>query len=357
MSYIPNKAIHPGYTLNKVLLGEGMTQKSLSERTGLSEKHISQIINGEASISVDTALLLENALVTPASFWINLEKNYQETKLRIERTEQIKKESSLLSKFPYLELSKRGYVARTTDPTERVENLWKFFGVNSLEYIEKTEAVAYRKKDGLEVASELIATWLKCGEIDSKKVTLPEYSESKLKKSLLTLRSLSTESPESYSKKIKQVLGEAGVSVVYVGYFPGSGVSGAMRWVNNNPVIQLSLYYKWADIFWFNLFHEIGHLLLHGKKEKFIEFDKGSSEVKGKEKEANEFASEILIPKKEYQEFINGPISKNSIIDFSRSLNILPGIIAGRLCHENRVLWNQVSSLRPRLELTKDDSN
>lgn len=62
-----------------------MTQKSLSERTGLTEKHISKIINGEASVTVETALLLENALGGTASFWINLEKNYQETKARLER--------------------------------------------------------------------------------------------------------------------------------------------------------------------------------------------------------------------------------------------------------------------------------
>ena len=63
MSFQPDKAIPPGFTLNKELEFEGMTQKSLSERTGLSEKHISQIINGEASITVETALLLENALL------------------------------------------------------------------------------------------------------------------------------------------------------------------------------------------------------------------------------------------------------------------------------------------------------
>ena len=58
MAYNPNKAIHPGHIIARSLEREGMTQKSLGERTGLSEKHLSQIINGSASITVETALLL-----------------------------------------------------------------------------------------------------------------------------------------------------------------------------------------------------------------------------------------------------------------------------------------------------------
>src|ERR1700685_4254946 len=99
MAYTPNKAIHPGHAIARELERAGMAQKNLAERTGLSEKHISQIINGEASITVETSLLLENALGGSASFWINLEKKYQETKARLERASLVKKETVLLPKF------------------------------------------------------------------------------------------------------------------------------------------------------------------------------------------------------------------------------------------------------------------
>src|SRR3989338_7433961 len=103
MVYQPNKAIHPGHVISRTLGREGMSQKNLSERTGLTEKHLSQIINGNASITVETALLLENALGVSASFWINLEKNYQETTARLERSSFVRNETKLLSTFPYLE--------------------------------------------------------------------------------------------------------------------------------------------------------------------------------------------------------------------------------------------------------------
>lgn len=354
MVYNPNKAIHPGHTINKTLVSVGMTQKNLCERTGLTEKHISQIINGEASITVDTALLLENALGGSASFWINLEKNYQETKARLERIYLIQKEVGLVSKFPYNELSKRGIVEQTTNTNRRVENLWRFFGVNSLLFIKNTEFIAYRKRTDMEIKSESIATWLRCGEIESKKEVISEYSEAKLKESLDKIKALSVKEPMEFSKEAVKILNDAGVALVLIPHFQGTGVSGAVRWISDNPVIQLSIYYSWADIFWFNLYHEIGHLILHGKKEKFLEFDnKELLMAQDKEKEADNFASDKLIDEKDYDEFLKNPLSRQGIVNFAKKLGIHPGIVAGRLCHDGKVSWNKVSTLRPRLKFAQ----
>lgn len=353
MSYIPNKAVHPGRIIAEMVAREGMTQKGLCERMGISEKHLSQIINGEASITVETALLLENALGGTASFWTNLEKNYQETKARIERMSSIKKEVELLAKFPYNELAKRGYVDQTTNKEKKVENLWKFFGVNSLSFVSTTESVAFRKRDGADVKSEAIATWLRCGELESKKQNVSEYSESELKGLLGKIKTLSVKEPENFSEEIVSLLNEVGVALVYMAHFPGTGVSSAVRWIGDTPVIQLSLYYNWADIFWFNLYHELGHLLLHGKKEKFIEFDKKElAPARTKEDEADEFARNELIPQKNYAEFLRTtPITKSMIAAFAGGLGIHSGIVAGRLCHEEKISWKSANSLRPRLRL------
>jgi len=353
MAYLPNKALHPGRIIAEALSREGMTQKSLSERTGISEKHLSQIINGEASITVETALSLENALGGSASFWNNLEKNYQETKARLERLSLLKDEVEVLPRFPYNELAKRGYVEHTTNKERRVENLWKFFGVNSLSYVSTTESVAFRKKADSNVRSEAISAWLRCGELEMRKQDLPDYSESGLRQILEKIKLLSVKKPEEFSEETKKLLNGVGVALVYMSHFPGTGVSGAVRWIKDTPVIQLSLYYSWADIFWFNLYHELGHLLLHGKKEKFIEFDKKElAPTKSKEAEADEFASNELIPSKSYLEFVSdASVTKERIKKFADTLGVHPGIVAGRLCHDRKVRWNLVSSLRPRLRL------
>lgn len=356
MVYRPNKAIHPGHVIERALEREGMSQRNLSERTGLTEKHLSQIINGNASITVETALLLENALGGPASFWINLEKNYQVTQARIERVALLREEIGLLSEFPYKELAQRGYVEQTSNREKRVENLWKYFGVNSLLFVRETEPVAFRQRTKSNVKVGAIAAWLRSGELEAKKQELPMFSELELKQSLEKIKRLFRKPANEYSAEIQNILKESGVSLVYTPHFAGSGVSGAVRWVNENPVIQLSLLGAYADMFWFNLFHEIGHLILHGKKDKFIEFnDRNLSAVQDKENEADRFASNELLSPKTYAEFLQkSDFSKQAIKMFADKSGIDPGIVAGRLCHDNHVNWRDVASLRSRLKFVSD---
>lgn len=355
MPFTPSARIHPGQIIARTLEREGMSQKNLGERTGITEKHLSHIINGEASITVETALLLENALGGSASFWINLEKNFQEAKAREARASHLDAEIPLASLFPYAELAKRQFVENTRVAAHRVENLWKFFGVNSLRYVEATEAVAYRKRDTGDVKSEMIAAWLRCGEIESKDIEVDEFSSARLKKSVAYLRTMTTLPAEEFSMQARERLRESGVRLVYTPHFPGAGVSGAVRWVRGNPLVQISLLGKYADIFWFNLFHEIGHILLHGKKEKFIEFDNPElSVVKDKEQEANIFAGEVLIPREQYEQFVEGgDLSRMAVLAFARSIELDPGIVEGRLCHDGKLSWSHKLGFRTRLQFAK----
>lgn len=357
MAYKPNKAVHPGYQVARALEREGMTQKNLCDRTGLSEKHLSQIVNGEASITIETALSLENALGGTAAFWINLDKNYQETKARIERLSILSGEVDLLIKYPYAELARRGrgYVQATLKSGEKVESLCKFFGVNSLNFIPTVQPVAYRKRAVNEGKDGAIATWLRCGEIDARENKVAPFSETTLKNTLPQLRALSLKAPKDFSIEAQTILAKSGVSLVYVEHFKGTGVSGAVRWVGDNPLIQLSLLGTYADRFWFNLFHEIGHLIYHGKKGQFIEFKNPQSGEK--ELEANSFAADVLIPKENYVEFVQkGDFSKQSVLEFAQQLSIHPGIVEGRLKHEKKLNWRQSLGLQDQLAFKKDET-
>lgn len=351
MAFKPTVAIHPGQIVLRVLNREGLTQKNLSERTGLTEKHISNIINGSAPITVETALLLENVLTGTASFWINLQKNYDEAKARLDRKSLMEEEFDLLKTFPYIELVKHDCVPATKDKQERVENLWKFFGVNSLRFVQLTEPVAYRVRGGVVANSGSVASWLRCGELLAKKAELQPYSESNLRGVLAHLVGLTVKDPSVFSKEIVQTLASAGVAVVYVPHFKGTKINGSVRWIGENPVIQMTLFGAYADIFWFTLFHEIAHILLHSKKDRFIESEAfQSSEHKELEMEADRFAQDCLIPKKEYSDFVRvGDFTESSIKRFSEKIGIHSGLVAGRLARENILTWQAVSKLRTRL--------
>lgn len=80
--FTPDYAVPPGVTLKEVLDSKGLSQADLSLRTGLAEKTISQIVNGIAPITHETAEKLELTLGLPARFWNRRELSYRESLAR-----------------------------------------------------------------------------------------------------------------------------------------------------------------------------------------------------------------------------------------------------------------------------------
>ena len=84
--------IHPGETIAEVIEERGMSQRELAIRTGMTEKHISTVISGQKNISPLFARRLEYALGIDASFWMNLQNNYDEEILSYEEIHAISDE-------------------------------------------------------------------------------------------------------------------------------------------------------------------------------------------------------------------------------------------------------------------------
>lgn len=83
ITFRPNYAVPPGETLRETIEALGMTQAELAQRTGCAKETINEIIEGKAAITSERAIQLERVLGITASFWNNLERNYQETKARL----------------------------------------------------------------------------------------------------------------------------------------------------------------------------------------------------------------------------------------------------------------------------------
>jgi HTH-type transcriptional regulator/antitoxin HigA len=80
---MPNYSVPPGETLKETIEAMGMTQADLAQRTARPKKTINELIKGKSTITPDTAIQLERVLGVPATFWNNLERNYQETLARL----------------------------------------------------------------------------------------------------------------------------------------------------------------------------------------------------------------------------------------------------------------------------------
>jgi HTH-type transcriptional regulator/antitoxin HigA len=358
-----NIAVHPGNTLKELLENINMTQTDLAARTDLTPKTINEIIQKKNPITPETALKLSAVFGMSPVFWNNLERNYQETLARIERDKKLKNELPFLHKFYcYKELAKWKYVSQSKDPKERVLNLLNFFGVSSLEFVQKTHQVAFRQSKQSNLSHECLAAWLRCGEIEGNKIQTKSFDKDKLTNSIESLRILTTKDVTGIEKGIQEICSESGVAVAFVPYFSNTFVDGATRWLSvDKALIQVSLRGAHIDRFWFTFFHEIGHLLKHGKKDQFIEFEKReNSELVDKEKEADEFARKILISDAKFNEFKSGGrvSSDDRIINFAKEINISPAIVAGRVAHELHEMgvkdaWRKFSHLRPRVKFVQ----
>ena len=103
--------------------------------------------------------------------------------------------------------------------------------------------------------------------------------------------------------------------------------------------------YKTNDHFWFAFFHEVAHVLLHSKKDIFLENLKGAEIDKQKEKEADAFASDLLIPDK-YLKNIKGEITKEMILDIAHKANIHPSFVVGRMLQDGILHFSRFNEIR-----------
>lgn len=334
--YWPDYAVPPGEVLSDELELRGMTQQELAKRTGLTPKHIVSIVKAKSAITPETAIKLERAMGMPADYWLNLESNYQEVQARLQEETQLDHDIEWLNHIPVAQMSKLGWINKHSDTKAQLVEVLRFFGIASASQWDDMWPnlnVAYRQHSHLEVFPEAVSAWLRQGEIEASKISCMPYDKANFRAALDQIRELTRESPEVFGPRMVELCANAGVAVVFVPALPKTGVSGATRWLNSNKaLIQLSMLYKTDDHLWFTFFHEAGHILLHGKKEFFLEGVNGLD--KTKEDEANKFAQEELIPKTEFSHFAyQRPFSKASIIAFSRRIGIAPGIVVGQLQH------------------------
>jgi HTH-type transcriptional regulator / antitoxin HigA len=356
-AFQPDYAFPPGETLAEWLDERRMTQAELASRINMSEKALSQIITGAAPLSRATAAKLEFATGIPARTWNNLESLYEDERARLAQVSALEAQADWLREMPVAQLRKLGVLtAPPRDKAALVRQLLEFFGVSDPEAWRRLwlgpQAVALRQSPAFVAQPAAVAAWLRLGEIEAEKVDVAEFNPTKLRAALPVLRALTREAdPEVFVDEIVRIAAECGVAVVFVPGVTGARCSGASRWVHDRPVIQLSLRFGTDDQLWFTFFHELAHILLHGKRAVFISDGHTDREVHGqKEREADTFARDLLIPRAHQAELSN-LLSIDAINEFADRIGVAAGIVVGRLRHDEIIGHHVGESLINRYAL------
>lgn len=358
--YEPGYTTSPGEHLLDELRRLGISQADLAARTGLSAKHINQMTKGAATVTPETAVQLDLATGTPARQWLTYEANYRSHLATAAARSKLKEWYTWLSHFDLPELYKHNILNRS-DPKERqVELLLRFFGISNPSgwtRVWEPRFTSFRRSPAFEPSQSATTVWLRIGQLKALDLQTGTYDANRLRDLLPSLRRLTQADPPESLAKLPELLRPAGVALVYAAELKGCRASGASWWASpRKAVILLSNRGKREDRFWFSLFHEIGHVLLHTKRNTFLDQQPNDEEgwptwqppepigVPGDtsvsdnntwlERQADKFAADALVPPR-YAHHIEGIHSDDDIRRSARALGISPGIVAGRWQHDH----------------------
>lgn len=357
--FSPDWVSPPGDTILDLIEEREWTQAELAERLGYSTKHVSQLINGKVPLTEDAAVKLQTVLGASVGFWLKREAIYRERVATLEAAARHEAMIPWLEKIPVKELMNIGALPkRRIDKQSKpsiVGELLAFFGVAAPEQWQSHYAcmeLSFRRNRVDQSDIGAISAWLRLGERLAEKMDGPKYSSEKLRDVLPQIRALTTFTPEEFAPRLKKLFHEAGVVFVVVPSIPRACVSGVARWLNpNRPLIQVSDYGKSNDRFWFSVFHEVAHILLHSKEKKTVFLEDPDAVGPGslEEREADEWASNFLISNENASELPKLK-TKSAVCAFAERLQLHPGVIVGRLQHDNLIEKTWMNELKMRVE-------
>jgi HTH-type transcriptional regulator/antitoxin HigA len=329
---MPAEVFPPGEFLRDELEARGWSQTEFAEIIGREHRVVNELILAKRAVTPETAIELGAALGTSAQLWMNLETAYQLSKVTPRPVARIAREAALRGRFPVREMIKRTWIKATKDYEELEKAILTYFQLDAIDDPFRFPHVARRNyEEGL---SSRQWAWLFRVNQLATALRVLQYSKEKLRIAIPQLELLMTE-PEEI-RHVPRLLAACGVRFVIVEPIPGSKIDGVCFWIGEEqPVIGLSLKGDQIDRFWFNLWHEIEHVLRGDGKGDIIidDFDAPPSE-KESERAANAAAADHCVPSKPMRDFIlrHSPLfSEKNMLGFSKIMKRHPGIVAGQI--------------------------
>jgi len=345
-SFMPDWAVPPGTTVRTLMDKKGMTTRDLSRHLRTTAEDIERLLVGNYEINLKIAQDLSGLVGGSPSFWMTREAQYRAS---VERVETAKSWSTL---FPVAEMVRMGWLSSACDQLSQIHACLAFFGVGTTDewfqkYSDAKDHAAFRSTSKFESSDGAVLAWLRKGELEATKQVCRKWDKQELQNRVPALRALTrVPDPQQFIPQLQNSLKECGVRVVILRPTKGCKAHGATFFSNGHPVILLSFRYLSDDQFWFTVFHEIGHLILHSETKRFVEGD--GSATGNEEHEANEFATSALIPREYMQALKTLGANTRTVMRFAKSIGIAPGIVVGQMQHRKLLTFAQLNNLKQR---------
>ena len=331
-------AFHPGYYIKEIIDESGLTQEDFAKRLNTTAKNISIILKGEQSLSVDIAMKLSRMTGTSINYWLNLQNSYDTLRTEIELQKDYEEEKRVFKFLDYRYFRDNyGLPDYPRKIDEQIKTLRSFLKIASLTVLlRKDLAVNFRNcSKGLDEAGTVRSNAMVQIAINHALLeSAPKFDKHKFVRAANYALTL-TNDHKGFYPLIKKAFCDAGVILVIMPNISGSKTNGATKRIGKNIMLMVNDRRLNADTFWFTLFHEIGHIM---NGDLGISFENDTGE---KEKIADKYAEDNLIPSDSYKCFIDsGKFDYASIKRFAEQIDRDPGIIVGRLENDRYVEHN-----------------
>lgn len=351
--FTPDWFSMPGESVRSLMQRRGIAAGQLAEHLPGGMSALRGVLDASRRIDRELAESLAAALGGTADFWIKRQAHYDAALDRAVGGVGEGEAEQWLRSVPSPGAKPQGKLTAARKQFELRRRL-SFFNVNNLRAWERRygglrSETRFRTSDSFTSEDGAVALWLRQGELEADIAATRAWNPDRLRGSVPEIRNLSKiGKPARFLPKLRAICAEAGVALVVVRAPRGCRASGASRLVSpDKAMVLLSFRYRADDQFWFTLFHELGHLVLHDGRS-FVDDDDIAACNDDEEQEANDFASSCIVPAARQSEFKHLSADRDSIIRFSVSIGVAPGLTVGQMQHRQMIGHERFNYLKRR---------
>lgn len=344
-----NVSEHPGLVLANILSDSNMTQKELAIAIGKPCSIINDIIKGKRNINAELALLLESVIRSVSAVeWMSMQSLYDLDTLK--QKEEVNKKVQLSSNWivisSKLNLKTIKKKVRLTNRIEEdVPTILEYTNCKDtnelLQLKDSTQKNYFRKSENFQYNDINLFTWTNIVRHESRNIQIDRSfnNDNSQIDELIQKINKCLYININVLENIKAILNEYGIKFIIIKKLDKIYVDGMSFWEGENPTIALTLRYDRIDNFAFNIFHELGHIVKHLKKDTGNNFicDLEAKNADNSEIEANDFAAKAIWRNINYFEIFNGinlPFASAKYLEkVAENLKINIGIIVGQYQH------------------------
>ena len=356
---VPVRAIHPGEILREELRERGIKQNEFAQMIGVQATHLNEFIKGKRNLSESLAMKLAQHLGIPYQTWMSLHSGYMYDCHAISEQKTLEQEAydfeAACAEVFNIRLLYSKLEMKMLSIVERVNLIKSMFTFDLLSPAEIQLQVAglYKHSEKVQIDEKNMRTWLILNWLESHKTSLQvPYSKGNGLKAAHEIATMANRRILS-TASMKETLNRYGITYIKVDKLDRVPVDAYCSFINGHPVITVTYRYNDMDKLAFDVLHELCHIEKHlsDENQAFIAMEGTLYSTDPREKEANEFARQHLIPDEVWNAILK--VGSKSLYPYqivktiaqeAERRGISPSIAVSRYKHDTN--WYQTSSYK-----------